>query len=125
MTRHYDTLHTEDTQGFHIVCSTTWEDTPPQDMFDASVEDIGEIHRKIDNGTYEWFAVRVEAYQQGILLGTDFLGCCLYESQKDFLADAYYEDMVYNAIKEAKSNLAKLCADSQGRLDAILEGVQA
>jgi len=119
MTRHYNIIHTEDTQGFHIVCSTTWEDTPPQDMFDASVEDIGEIRRKIDNGTYEWFAVRVEAYQQGILLGTDFLGCCLYESQKEFLTGDYYEDMVYAAIQEAKLNLAILRADSQSRLDAI------
>jgi len=125
MTRHYDIIHTQDTQGFHIVCSTTWEDTPPQDMFDASVEDIGEIHRKIDNGTYEWFAVRVEAYQQGILLGTDFLGCCLYENRADFLADAYYEDMVYNAIQEAKRNLATLLADSQANLNAIFEGAQA
>ena len=106
--RNYDIIHTEDTQGFHIVCSTAWEDTPPQDMFDASVEDNAEIHRKIDNGTYEWFAVRIEAYKQGILLGTDFLGCCLYESQKEFLVGDYYEDMVYSAITEAKSNLAKL-----------------
>jgi hypothetical protein len=94
-------------------------------MFDASVEDITEIHRKIDNGTYEWFAVRVEAYQQGILLGTDFLGCCLYERRSDFISDAYYEDMVYNAIKEAKSNLTTLLANSQANLNTILEGAQA
>jgi len=123
--RNYDIIHTEDTQGFHIVCSTTWEDTPPQDMFDASVEDINDIHRNIENGIYEWFAVRVEAYQQGILLGTDFLGCCLYEKRADFLVDAYYEDMVYNVIKEAKSNLGRLLADSQANLNTIFEGAQA
>jgi len=58
-------------------------------------------------------------------LGTDFLGCCLYEKRADFLVDAYYEDMVYNVIKEAKSNLGRLLADSQANLNTIFEGAQA
>lgn len=105
--KHYETIKTEDTQGFHIVCSIAYEDEHPRDFYDTS-EDINEICRKIDNGTYQWFQARVEAYKNGILLGVDYLGCCLYASYQEFLNDAYYEDMVSSAITEAQENLQKL-----------------
>jgi len=106
--KHYETIKTEDTQGFHIVCSIAYEDSHPSDYFDDSVDDIDDICRKIDNGTYQWFIARVEAYKNGILLGSDYLGCCLYESYQEFLEDAYYEDLVAGAIMEAQENLNKL-----------------
>ena len=109
--KHYETIKTEDTQGFHVVCSVAYEDTlSVQDSFDDSCHDIEDICRKIDNGTYVWFMVRVEAFKSGILLGTDYLGGCLYESYQEFLQDAYYEDMVSTAIADAKQNLEKLYA---------------
>ena len=106
--KYYETIKTEETQGFHIVCSVAYEDTHPRDLFDDSCHDIEEIVRKIDNGSYVWFMVRVEAFKNGILLGTDYLGGCLYESYQDFLDNAYYEDMVHQAIQEARANLDKL-----------------
>ena len=108
--KHYETIKTEDTQGFHVVCSVAYEDTHPRDLFDDSCHDVDEICRKIDDGTYVWFMVRVEAYKNGILLGTDYLGGCLYDNYQDFLNDGYYEDMVQQAIAEANANLDKLFA---------------
>jgi hypothetical protein len=108
--KHYETIKTEDIQGFHVVCSVAYEDIHPRDCFDDSVNDINDICDKIDQGIYQWFMVRVEAYKQGILIGTDYLGGNLYESYDEFLNDAYYLDMVDNAISEAKSNLEKLTA---------------
>ena len=108
--KHYETIKTEDTQGFHIVCSVAYEDMHPGDSFDDSCHDVAEICRKIDSGEYVWFMVRVEAFKNGILLGTDYLGGCLYESYQEFLNDAYYEDMVCQAIAEANANLEKLFA---------------
>jgi hypothetical protein len=105
----YETIYTEDTQGFHIMFSVAHEDSHPRDMFDDSVTDIEELCRKIDNGVYSWFVARVEAYKHGILLGTDYLGGCLYDSPMQFVKeDSYYSDMVDNAISEAKKNLEKL-----------------
>ena len=106
--RYFETIKTEDTQGFHIVCSVGHEDTHPRDSFDDSCHDIDDICRKIDSGEYVWFMARVEAYKEGILLGTDYLGGCLYNSYKEFTEDAYYEDMVNTAIADAKANLEKL-----------------
>lgn len=106
--KHYETIKTEDTQDFHIVCSVAYEEIHPRDSFDDSCHDVDEICQKIDSGEYVWFMVRVEAYRHGILLGTDYLGGCLYNNYQEFLNDVYYEDMVYNAIFDAKHNLSKL-----------------
>jgi hypothetical protein len=109
--RQYETIHTEDTQGFHVVCSVTSEDFHPSDCFDYEEEELGELCRKIDAGIYSWFAVRVEAYKGGILLGSDYLGGCLYDSPMQFVKESeYYSDMVDNAVQEAKDALEMLYA---------------
>jgi hypothetical protein len=105
---HYETIHTEDLNGFHIMCSITHEDTHPNELYDASAYDINEICRKIDNGTYTWFIARVEAFKGGILLGTSYLGGNLYDDPKDFVKDCNYEDMMNEALTEAKKNLDML-----------------
>jgi hypothetical protein len=106
--QYYETIHTEDVNGFHIMCSITHEDTHPNDLFDDSIDDISEICRKIDNGTCTWFIARVEAFKGGILLGTSYLGGNLYDDPKDFVKDCNYEDMMQEAISEAKKNLEML-----------------
>jgi len=109
--RHYETIHTDDLRGFHVVFSVTHEDAHPRDVFDDSESEIAELCDKIDRGLYVWFCARIEVYQQGILLGSDYLGCCLYEDAKQFVTESgYYDDMVNNAIAEAESNLNKLFA---------------
>ena len=106
--QYYETIHTEDVNGFHIMCSITHEDTHPNDLYDDSCHDINEICRKIDNGTYTWFIARVEAFKSGILLGTSYLGGNLYEDVKEFINDGMYEDMMHEALTEAKKNLEML-----------------
>ena len=106
--QYYETIHTEDVNGFHIMCSVTHEDTHPRDLFDDTIDDINEICRKIDNGTYVWFIARVEAFKHGILLGTSYLGGNLYDDAKEFIRDGCYEDMMQEAIQEAKKNLEML-----------------
>ena len=107
--RQYETIHTEDTRGFHVVFSVTPEDTHPRDCFDYEKDEMVDLCDKIDRGVYSWFVARVEVYQQGVLLGSDYLGGCLYESPMDFVRHSdYYEDMVTNAINEANLILEKL-----------------
>jgi hypothetical protein len=109
--RHYEIIHTEDTQGFHIVCSVTFEDSHPADCFSYEEDEMRELCRKIDAGIYSWFAVRVEAYKGGILLGCDYLGGCLYDSPMQFVKESgYYADMVDASVQEAKNALEKLYA---------------
>lgn len=106
--RYFETIHTEDVNGFHIMCSVTHEDIHPRDCFDDTIDDINEICRKIDNGSCVWFVARVEAFKHGILLGTSCLGGNLYDNVKDFINDVSYEDMMHEAITEAKKNLEML-----------------
>jgi len=109
--RDYEIIHTEDTQGFHIVCSVTYEDSHPADCFSYEEDEMRELCRKIDAGIYSWFAVRVEAYKGGILLGCDYLGGCLYDSPMQFVKESgYYADMVDASVQEAKNALEKLYA---------------
>jgi hypothetical protein len=109
--RQYETIHTEDTQGFHIVFSVTHEDCHPRDCFDFDEQELSDLCEKIDRGFYSWFVARVDAYKHGILLGSDYLGGCLYESPMQFVKESeYYSDMVDNAVQEAKDALERLYA---------------
>lgn len=106
----YETIKTEDVEGFQIVFSAAPEDEHPRDSFDD--HDIEDICRKIDDGTYVWFVARVQAYRHGVLLATDYLGGCLYDSFADFTQEGgYYADMVHNVITAAKSTMARLCIE--------------
>jgi hypothetical protein len=107
--RNYEIIHTEDTQGFHVVFSVTHEDSHPKDCFDYEEEEMLELCDKIDRGVYSWFAARVEAYKNGVLLGSDFLGGCLYDTPMQFVTESgYYSDMVDSAVNEAKNTLELL-----------------
>jgi hypothetical protein len=106
--RHYEEIHSEETRGFLVTTSITYEDCHPKDSFDYSEEEMQDLCEKIDNGYYSWFCVRVEVRKRGVILGSDYLGCCLYENPRDFINDEYYEDMVNNAIEEAKNTLKGL-----------------
>ena len=109
--RNYETIHTEDTRGFHVIFSVTQEDCHPRDCFGYEEEELTEICRKIDCGLLAWFVARVDVYQQGILLGSDYLGGCLYDTPMQFVRESeYYDDMVNNAIQDAKNSLEKIYA---------------
>ena len=103
----YERVNSEDIDGFRVVLSFAPEDMHPRDFFD-DIHDIADICDKIDRGLLLWFVARVEAYKHGVLLGSDHLGGCLYESVRDFIKGGYYVDMVLNVTSEAKQMIAKL-----------------
>lgn len=105
----YETIHTSTAAGFNIVFSVTHEDHQPDWDFESE-EDKQDLLRRIDNGDLVWFVARVQAFKNGIELGTDYLGSCCYDSYMQFVeASDYYADMVENAVSEARENIAKLC----------------
>jgi len=106
--RQYEDIHSEEINGFHVTTSINYEDIHPRDMFDYSEDEMRDLCEKIDNGYYSWFCVRVEVRKRGVILGSDYLGGCLYENPRDFINDAYYEDMVNNALTDAKETLKAL-----------------
>jgi hypothetical protein len=104
----YETIHTEKAAGFDIVFSVTYEDHEPDWDFENE-EDKQDLLRRINQGDLVWFVARVQAFKNGIELGTDYLGGCCYDSYMQFVEEGgYYRDMVENAISEARATIAKL-----------------
>lgn len=106
MTQYYDTIAAFDRDGFTVIVDKTYEDINPRDHFEA--DDIDEILRKIDNGTYEWFMLRVRVLVEELELGSHYLGGCLYEDARDVLTDGTAEDCIGEALKEAKSQVYRM-----------------
>jgi hypothetical protein len=78
----------------------------PRGQFEES--DIAEILQKINDYTYDWFMLRVRVMAEGVELGSAYLGGCLYEDPKDVLTDGTAEDMIYEAMAEAKAHVYKV-----------------
>lgn len=104
--RDYDTLATYEREGYTIVVDKTWEDLDPRGQFEEC--DVAEILQKINDCTYDWFMLRVRVLAEGVELGSAYLGGCLYEDPKECLADGTAEDMIYEAMAEAKEHVYKV-----------------
>ncbi len=99
-------FHEETIDGFDITLSFE----PEEIIGDIDDEDT---LAKINSGEYEYFIAIVTASKNGIELGSDTLGANIYPADKlnQFLIDGYYEDMVANAISEAKENVLELSSE--------------
>jgi len=104
--QYYDTISEFERDGFTVIVDKTYEDFNPRDHFES--DDMDEILRKIDNGTYEWFMLRVRVLVEGLELGSHYLGGCLYEDPREVLTDGTAEDCIYEAMKEAKSQVYRM-----------------
>ena len=73
---------------------------------DKETED--KIIADLDNGNiWAWCTVMVTAEYKGVE-GTDYLGCCSYDSEEKFKEDGYFEAMKRSAYNELISNLKVL-----------------
>lgn len=103
----WETVHTEVRDGFAVALSIAPEDKAP-DWEGETQADREETARRIDNGSLLWFVARVTASRHGIVLGTDYLGGCLYDSVGEFLRDEYFQNMVEEAIGDARRMIERL-----------------
>jgi hypothetical protein len=104
---YWEPAHKETIDGFDIVLSTTPEDMPPD--WDETEEQRAETLRKINDGTWAYFIAKVEAAKQGIVLATEYLGGCCYDSVEQFVKEGdYYRDMVHEAVAQAKAMIKQL-----------------
>lgn len=100
--------HTEEFEGFTINLELLPEDVQPDWDFESE-EDRAETLRKIDAGVWLWFCAKVTASKHGIVLATDYLGACCYESADDFVTGSvYYEDMRRTVVDEARRAITAL-----------------
>jgi hypothetical protein len=87
----------------------------PEDDLDLSWDDDGSIREGLESGLYVAFVAKVAVYLDGQEISADYLGGCIYESAHDFRDHigreakghwSYFSNMVREAIREARRNLA-------------------
>jgi hypothetical protein len=106
--QYYEELATYERDGFDIIVDKTYEDMHPRDSFDDSCHNIDEICRKIDDGTYEWFMLRVRVLVEGLELSREHVGACLYYDAREVLTDGTAEDIIDSAMTDAKKQVYRL-----------------
>jgi hypothetical protein len=106
--RYYDHLATMQRDGFEVIVDKSWEDLNPRDCFDDTVTDIDAIIKDIDRGHLDWFMLRVRVMLDGHELGSAYLGGMLYEDPAECLTDGSAEDMIYQAMEEARVEARRL-----------------
>ena len=118
--RYYDELARYERGGFDIVVDKTWEDIDVGDCFDDTCYNIQEMRDKINDGGLDWFMLRVRCFVDGHELGSACLGGCLYEDAREVLTDGTAEDMIWEALVQAKEAVWPLMR----RLQAINERIE-
>jgi hypothetical protein len=105
----YETIHTTTSAGFEIRVSVVPEHVEPDWDFEDEADRQDTLER-IYRGDLVYFIARVDAVREGIVLGTDYLGGCCYDSYDQFIESSdYFGQMVETAVEEARSTIAKLC----------------
>ena len=119
--RYYDELvRFEDREGFEIIVDKTWEDIALRDCFDDTCYDIADMERKVNDGSLDWFMLRVRALVDGHELAAEYLGGCLYEDARECLTDGTAEDLIETAVINAKKAVWPLMR----KLQAINEEIE-
>jgi hypothetical protein len=116
MQRHYDELARYERDGFDVIVDKTWEDIPLADLFDTSIDpdtgkpyfDVEDMSRKIDRCELDYFMLRVRVLLDGHELGSHYVGGFLYEDASEVLRDGVAEDMIYEAMLEAREEARRL-----------------
>jgi len=127
--RHWDELLRETRAGFEVVVDKSWEDIPLESLFDTSIDpdtgkpyfDVKDMARKIDRGDLDYFMLRARVLLDGHELGEHIVGGFLYEDARETLTDGMAEDLIYQAMQEAKTEVLRL----RGKLaDLDLEAIE-
>jgi len=117
MSPHYwDILEERDVGQLRIVLDKTWEDSHPRDLFDTSTDpdtgrpyfDIEQMCQDIDDDKLDWFMLRARVFYEDIELGSHIVGGFLYEDAREVLRDGMAEDLMCEAMREAKKRAAQL-----------------
>ena len=117
MQHYWDELARYEREGYTVIVDKTWEDISPRDLFDDSITDINEICRKIDSYDLDWFMLRARVMLDGHELGSHIVGGFLYEDAREVLTDGTAEDLISEAMHEARAEARRLVGSLQKVID--------
>ena len=105
----FETLELENKEGFNLTLSACEEHIPiDETLLDESM--LEETIKAVENYDLMYFCAKVTASKNGIELGSNYLGCCFEKELEDFKKSGYLEQMIEEAITEAKETLKELVA---------------
>ena len=106
--RYWDELLREQRGDLEIVVDKSWEDCSIRDLFDESCCDIKDLEDRVNSGQLDWFMLRARVFVEGLEVGDAIVGGFLYEDAREVLRDGTAEDLIYQAIEDAKPKFYKL-----------------
>jgi hypothetical protein len=114
--RDWTELLREQRMGFEVIVDKTWEDIPLDHLFDTSIDpdtgkpyyDVKDMARKIDRCDLDYFMLRARVLLDGHEMGQHIVGGFLYEDARETLKDGMAEDLIYQAMHEAKTEVLRL-----------------
>ena len=106
--RYWDELLREQRGDLEIVVDKSWEDIPIRDLFDDSCYDIKDMEDKVNSGQLDWFMLRARVFVEGLEISDAIVGGVMYEDARETLRDGTAEDLIYQAIEEAKPQFYRL-----------------
>ena len=114
--RDWTELLREQRMGFEVIVDKTWEDIPLDHLFDTSIDpdtgkpyyDVKDMARKIDRCDLDYFMLRARVLLDGHEMGEHIVGGFLYEDARETLKDGMAEDLIYQAMHEAKTEVLRL-----------------
>ena len=117
--RYWDELLREERGDLEVVVDKSWEDCSIRDLFDDTVFDIKEMEDKVNNGDLDWFMLRARVFVEGLEVGSSIVGGFMYEDARETLRDGTAEDLIWQAIEEAKPKFYRLSRVFGGLSEAV------
>ena len=106
--RYWDELLREQRGDLEVVVDKSWEDCSIRDLYDESCYDIEDMEDRVNRGVLDWFMLRARVFVEGLEVGSSIVGGFMYEDARETLRDGTAEDLISQAIEEAKPQFYKL-----------------
>jgi hypothetical protein len=117
--RYWDELLREQRGDLEIVVDKSWEDIPLNQLFDDTQFDIAEMQYNIEHGNLDYFMLRARVFVEGLEVGDAIVGGFMYEDAREVLKDGTAEDLISQAIEEAKPKFYRLSRVFGGLSEAV------
>ena len=100
-------IELESKEGFNITLRALNEDHPIDDnLMEADL--IAELIEQVESGELMYFCACISVSKAGVELGTSYLGCCFENNLEGFKTSGYLDQMIDEAMDEAKGILIEL-----------------